>query len=265
MFFSSSYTLQSDAVEAATGLFILQMMDEHFVETAISCVVIEEANSSFAKSLIARKKTARKYTDVFRQWQNFQSIKMIYSCRFFLRTSRAVWSKQRRRGWLFYLMVYRDEADWFESFKMGKETFKYICEELRQSLAPLPNPLTKRASVSVEEQVAISIYYMGCCAELRVIAELFGYAKSTVFKCVRRVCKAIVEVLLPVWIRMPTPDECEQQARLFEAKTGLLQIIGAIDGSQIPITAPKVRHSDYINRKGWPSLNLQGFVDYNAL
>ncbi len=37
---------------------------------------------------------------------------------------------------------------------------------------------------------------------------------------------------------------------------------GAIDGSHIPISAPKSFHTDYHNRKGWYSVILQGFVDF---
>lgn len=43
---------------------------------------------------------------------------------------------------------------------MVKETFKYVCDVLRSTLKPKPNPLTKRPSISVEEQVAIGIYYL---------------------------------------------------------------------------------------------------------
>lgn len=240
------------------------MMDG-VIEVAVAGVFALEVNNSFAKILLRRKKTARKYAEVARRWQNFRQIQMIYSCRYFLKSPRTVWSQERHRNWFIHTLLYRDDLYWMERFKMEKRTFKYICDELRESLAPRPNPLTKRASISVEEQVAICVYYMGSCGELRTIEDVFGYAKPTILKCVRRVANAIIEILLPVWIRMPTPDECVHQAELFEARTGLPQIIGAIDGSHIPITAPKVGYSDYINRKGWPSLNLQGFVNCDAL
>lgn len=38
-----------------------------------------------------------------------------------------------------------------------------------------------------------------------------------------------------------------------------------VDGCHIPITPPIVSHRDYFNRKGWPSLVLQGMVDSNML
>jgi hypothetical protein len=37
---------------------------------------------------------------------------------------------------------------------------------------------------------------------------------------------------------------------------------GAIDGCHIPIKAPENSYGDYLNRKGWHSLILQGVCDY---
>lgn len=192
-------------------------------------------------------------------------IATIYSHRYFLRNPRSIWSKKRYTGWFAHMLIHRDQQDFFESFKMKKQTFQYICDLLTDVLRPKPNPRIPRKSIEVEEQVAICIFYLGSCAELRVVGEIFGYAKSTVWKCVRKVCQAIVDILLPIWIKMPNEDECEKMQSLFQIRTGLPQIIGAIDGSHIPITPPKVGNSDFINRKGWPSINLQALVDHDCL
>lgn len=153
----------------------------------------------------------------------------------------------------------------FRIFQDKKSTFQYIRNELEGVLKPKPNPYTKRTSVSDQKQVAMCIYYLGCCAELRVISEIFGLAKSTVWKCVRRVCKAIIQILKPIWITIPNADECEEAARLFKQKIGLPQIIGALNGSRILITPPKEGYSDFINRKNLLFLNLQSPVDAWAL
>lgn len=39
-------------------------------------------------------------------------------------------------------------------------------------------------------------------------------------------------------------------------------VIGAIDGSHIPISAPTESPENYINRKGFHSIILQGICDY---
>lgn len=54
---------------------------------------------------------------------------------------------------------------------------------------------------------------------------------------------------------MPDNDECQQIAS-FEKKTNIPELIGAIDGSHIPILPPSDGYRNYINRKGWPSVIL---------
>ncbi|XP_039311912.1 protein ALP1-like isoform X1 [Solenopsis invicta] len=63
------------------------------------------------------------------------------------------------------------------------------------------------------------------------------------------------------WITMPDNDECHKIAADFEKKTHIPQLIGAIDGTHIPILPPSDGYRDFINRKGWPSMILQVVVD----
>ena len=39
-------------------------------------------------------------------------------------------------------------------------------------------------------------------------------------------------------------------------------VLGAIDGSHVPVAAPVLNHSDYFNRKGWYSVVVQAVVDH---
>lgn len=240
-------------------------MDQSLIAAVVLSTHLQQINISLANRFLSQQRNTIKYILRLLRKKKIDTSLTIYSLKYFLRTPKRIWMKPRRKGWFAHLLIYRDEDDWFESFKMKKETFKYICEMLRSNLQPKPNPLTKRCSIEVEEQVGICIYYLGCCAELRVIGEVFGYAKSTIWKCVRRLSQAMVNILLLIWIRMPNQDECETSSLFFEIKTGLPQIIAAIDGSHIPMVPPKEGYSDYINRKGWPSLNLQALVDHDLL
>ena len=42
------------------------------------------------------------------------------------------------------------------------------------------------------------------------------------------------------------------------------QVLGALDGSHIPIKAPKDDPNEYVNRKSFHSIVLQGVVDANG-
>ena len=51
----------------------------------------------------------------------------------------------------------------------------------------------------------------------------------------------------------------------FEAKFGMVQIFGAIDGTHIPIIAPFTNSQNYYNCKCFHSLNVPAVYDYCAL
>lgn len=59
---------------------------------------------------------------------------------------------------------------------------------------------------------------------------------------------------------MPDETECKVIS-FYKNLTNIPQIIGALDGTHIPILPPFEGYRDYINRKGWPSIVLQGVVD----
>lgn len=175
---------------------------------------------------------------------------------------REIWMKKRSIDWWQRIVSdhFKDE-DWLETFRMRKATFFWLCNQLREKLVPNLNQIGTREPVSVEKQVAVYLYFLSSCCEYRVIGNNFGIHKATVWKCIHRVIDAINTELMSSWITMPNDDECYQIAAAFERKTHVPQLIGAIDGTHIPILPPSNGYRDYINRKGWPSMILQAVVD----
>lgn len=114
----------------------------------------------------------------------------------------------------------------------------------------------------MKKQVAIAIYFLGSSAEYRTIGNLFGVSTSTVCKVVHKVCEAIAENLLEKYVSFPTGNNLKNVIQGYEGIWGFPNCGGAIDGCHIPIKAPENSHGDYLNRKGWYSLILQGVCDY---
>ena len=50
-----------------------------------------------------------------------------------------------------------------------------------------------------------------------------------------------------------------------KTKWGFPMCAGCIDGTHIPIIAPKENHKDYVNRKGFHSIQMQAVVDSRYL
>ena len=179
-----------------------------------------------------------------------------------LSKDKAIWKKPRSQDWWtnIVLKTYTDEQ-WRNDFRMSKACFNNLCDRLREQLQRDPRV---HAVLSVEQQVAITLYYLAGTSEYRTIGNLFGIAKSTVCECVKRVCSAIVDKLFTVFVKFPEGDELTGVIDGYK-KFGFPNCGGAIDGTHIPIIAPSEHHADYVNRKGWYSVIMQGVCDHRYL
>ena len=172
---------------------------------------------------------------------------------------RVLWVRSRNQSFT-EITASWDDLEWKRNFRINRITFQRLCTELRGKLEHLS---TVRTAVSVEKRVAITLWRLGTNMEYRTISHLFGVGISTACVIVHEVCKAIVDVLLKRYIRIPTGRQAMDIVNGFEQQWGFPQCFGAIDGSHIPIIAPKNSHSDYYNRKGFYSIVLQALVDHH--
>jgi len=179
-----------------------------------------------------------------------------------LRQSPRMWMKVRSSDfWERIVLIEYVDDDWLETFRMKKIVFDYICDKLQNRLQPAQPFLVAREAISVEKAVAVTIFYLASCCEYRVIGNLFGTHKTSVWKCVHKVVKAINDIL-QLWIKMPNEFECTMIAHVYEERTHIPPLIGAIDGTHIPMLPPADGDRNFINRKRWSSIILQGVVDH---
>lgn len=142
---------------------------------------------------------------------------------------------------------------------MRKPTFDVLCLLLAPYMEPDCNPV--RQPLELSKRVAVAVYKLASCCKNRVVADVFGIHKSTVVKYVKMFCITVVNHLLNDIIKFPDKNDAKQIAQKFERKTHFLQVMGAIDGTHIPIMAPTDGYHDFINRKLWASFVLQAVVD----
>ncbi|VEN48856.1 unnamed protein product [Callosobruchus maculatus] len=173
---------------------------------------------------------------------------------------RSCWMKKRSDDWWTRIVKkHFTEDDWLENFRVTPDTFHFICERLRPYLQPKEKYV--RTSATVEKKVAITLYKLASCAEYRIVANQFGIHKSSVHVYVYDVINAIYAEFGTEYLSMPNELEAEEVSQGFESMCGLPNVIGAIDGTHIPILPPKDGYRDFINRKGWPSYNVLAVVD----
>jgi hypothetical protein len=121
--------------------------------------------------------------------------------------------------------------------------------------------LRGRPPVSVEKQLLITMWVLGNPETIRSVSDRFNVTKSSVFRIVRRICHAIVNNLAAQFICWPRGERLKQVTEQFQRKKGLPHCIGAIDGTHIPIKAPYDNPEQYVNRKKFHSIQLQGVCD----
>lgn len=90
----------------------------------------------------------------------------------------------------------------------------------------------------------------------RSICDRFNVGRATAVRAVRRVTYALC-LQSTRFIQWPTGDVAVSIMQGFEAASGFPEVIGAIDGTHVRINAPNENPADYINRKGYHSIQLQ--------
>lgn len=68
-----------------------------------------------------------------------------------------------------------------------------------------------REPVSTERKLAITLWKLATNIEYRRISQLFGLGRSTVCTIVLKTCNAIIEILLPKYVRMPKVNHVWKQ------------------------------------------------------
>ena len=89
-----------------------------------------------------------------------------------------------------------------------------------------------------------------------------GIPKCTISRIVSRVSTAFVRKQHE-FIRWPsTAAERQEIKQGFFEKGGFPGVIGCIDGTHVRIQGPSAHESDFVNRKGFHSINVQAICDH---
>ena len=92
-----------------------------------------------------------------------------------------------------------------------------------------------------------------CC---RSVGCRFNMGKSSLFVSFVRVVRAL-NTIAPEIIKWPSREERQRIRHSFRDIAGLPGVIGAIDGTYVPIKAPRDNPETYINRKCFYAITLQ--------
>nr|XP_054774467.1 uncharacterized protein LOC129282612 [Lytechinus pictus] len=138
-------------------------------------------------------------------------------------------------------------SQWKENFRLSHPVFQQLVEEFRDYIQ---KDDSKWQVITTEKRVAITLWRLATPNTFRCISQLFGIGRSRAWEITHDVCRAIWRIL-PRHLKFPTANHEYLQVKTGFVALGMLQAIGAIDGTHIQIKAPVENKNDYFNQKGF--------------
>ena len=160
------------------------------------------------------------------------------------------------------VLMYYSDNELQRRYRFGRQTIRYITHLVEDEIRPTTN---RSQPVSAINQVLITLRFLASGSFQQVTGDtLAALDKSTVCRIIRRVTVALSR-RLDEFVKFP-----ETQEERDIVKQGLYEIanfpcaIGVIDASHIRIIAPTDNEWDFVNRKRYHSINVQGICDHKG-
>ena len=146
-------------------------------------------------------------------------------------------------------------------YRFGREAINVV-ELLSDEIAPSTR---RNHSLSAMEQVLVTLRFLASGSFLEVIGDTFlSYDKSTVSRVVRRVTLALASKVNDFVKFSTTANERDEIKHGLFHVGGFPSAIGCIDGTHVRIKAPLQNEPDFVNRKGFHSVNVQAICNHEG-
>ena len=184
-----------------------------------------------------------------------------------IRRRRSLWAYQREELWFDSTLNDQNfEQHWRSDFRMSQDTLRDIVRVVQPALKKRDTQF--RRAIPIEKRVAIALWRLSTGNSFRTVAKTFAVGKSTAVQITREFCSEMLR-LAPRYIHFPRSRketaEAIKQFKVF-CQCRIPQVLGALDGTHIPIVAPNVDGKvDYFSRKQRYTISTQGLVGANLV
>ncbi|XP_066593191.1 uncharacterized protein [Prorops nasuta] len=145
-------------------------------------------------------------------------------------------------------------TDFKSHFRLSRSTFENIIQKFSPCIvsgAGCPQVCPEKTDG----------YLYGFLGIKKSVADRFGVSKSTLWECVFNIA-FVLHNHVKDYIKWPEEQQILRGESNFKAVASFPGVVGSIDGSHIPISAPIDFPNSYVNRKGFYSMILQGICDH---
>lgn len=154
------------------------------------------------------------------------------------------------------LELFNDD-ELYRRFRFRRPTIIYIVELVA---AELQHPTNRSFSLPLLLQVLLFLQFVASGCFHQVVGDVLHVSKATAGRAIRKVGDALVRFVAR-FIRFPSGQRALDVKRAFHAIAGFPNVLGCVDGTYIKISTPTENEPDYVNRKGFHSLNVQMVCD----
>ena len=160
------------------------------------------------------------------------------------------------------ILQYYNDNELRQRYRFGRQTIAFITRLVQDERSPVTNC---SHPISATKQVLITLRFLASGSFQQVTGDtVAGLDKATVSRIISRVTVALSR-RIDQFIKFPQTLEDRDAAKLgFYEIANFPCIIGCVDGTHIRIIAPNENEWDFVNRKRFHSINIQGICDHTV-
>ena len=149
-----------------------------------------------------------------------------------------------------------DDMEFRRRFRLTKHKVAMVLRMLLPHMRNLP----RRGTLSPRTRIFAALQFFATGSYQRLVGQSadISVSQQSVSNCVREISTLITNHLAARFIHFPTSQEEKQEIKNeFFRRFHFPAVIGAIDCTHVRILRPQHEEHNYLNRKGYHSLNVQ--------
>lgn len=153
-----------------------------------------------------------------------------------------------------------DDLEFRRRFRLTKPKAEMVINQL----IPYIRNIARRSALSPRTRIFTALQFFATGSYQRLVGQSseLSMSQQSVSNCIREVATLITNHLAPNFIKFPaTPEQKQEIKNEFFRRFNFPGIIGAIDCTHVRILCPTLEEHNYLNRKGYHSLNVQIICD----
>ncbi|KAM3857630.1 uncharacterized protein ACN63O_018676 [Diretmus argenteus] len=153
-----------------------------------------------------------------------------------------------------------DDNTFQRHLRVTKAQFVFFTQKIQEKGMNDMHPCGGPDNIPMQKKKVMFFWYLANQNSFRELSDKFDVSQGAAHNVIVEVLD-LTCLLASSFITWPTDCEKRTNTAVFSRVCGIDGIVGAIDGCHIKIQRPPIRGGDYLNRKSFYSILLQGIVD----